>query len=232
MNREDYNNLKRFWDFSFRMNEETKKEILEYDMKYNELAPAIEHVDLIKKINKDAKMLDYGCGIGWASIIAAKEEIKNITAVDVSENSINLAKVYAQKFGCLDNIDFKAIDEDWLAKEKDKTYDFILTSNVLDVIFDEITFDILDNFSRILKDDGTLVVSLNYYVNPNDEKSKTMDIRDNKYVYFDNVLRLNSHSDQEWIDIFSKHFKLIELKYFSWAGEEKKTRRLFILKKK
>lgn len=231
MHTDDYNNLKKFWNFNFRLTDESKKEILEYEMEYTDMAPAPEHIELLKTINKDSIMLDYGCGDGWASIIASINGIKEIKAVDVSENSINLSKVYAEKFGCLDKINFEAIDEAWLAKEKDKSYDFIFTSNVLDVIFDEISMDILDNFNRILKDDGTLVVSLNYYIDPNSESTKKMDIREGKYVFFDNTLRLTSHSDQDWIDIFSKHFKVEELKYFSWSGEEKKTRRLFILKK-
>ena len=46
------------------------------------------------------------------------------------------------------------------------------------------------------------------------------------------VLRLTSLSDEEWKDLFAPYFNVESLTYFSWPGEEKETRRLFVLKKK
>ena len=58
-----------------------------------------------------------------------------------------------------------------------------------------------------------------------------MDVREDKYLFMDNVLRLLSLKDEEWIDLFTPYFEIVKLDYFAWPNEEQE-RRLFYLRKK
>ena len=83
----------------------------------------------------------------------------------------------------------------------------------------------------MLQKDGTAVFGFNYYIDP-----KVMEKRgcvvDGPHVYINNVLRLTSLKDEEWLDLFKEYYELVNLSYFSWPGEEKEKRRLFVLKRK
>jgi hypothetical protein len=81
-----------------------------------------------------------------------------------------------------------------------------------------------------LNDSGILVIGMNYYIDPNEVKD-IYDVKGNE-IYIDNVLRMYSLSDEEWINEFNKYFNVIKLEHFMWPGEEKELRRLFILNKK
>ena len=61
---------------------------------------------------------------------------------------------------------------------------------------------------------------------------RNIQFEDGVYLYMNCVLRLVNLSDQEWMDLFTPYFDIIKLDYFAWPGENKETRRLFILKKK
>ena len=64
------------------------------------------------------------------------------------------------------------------------------------------------------------------------EMEKRGCVVDGPHVYINNVLRLTSLKDEEWLDIFKEYYNLVSLSYFAWPGEEKETRRLFVLKRK
>ena len=65
---------------------------------------------------------------------------------------------------------------------------------------------------------------------PEAAKQRGMDLVEDKYLFVDNVLRLLSLSDEEWKELFLPYFEVEQLDYFAWPGEQKETRRLFILR--
>ena len=225
---DDYKNLVNFWDNNFKLSEEDKKEFDNIDSNdYMSIAPSAQ-IDL--SIFKGCKnVLDYGCGTGWASVIMAKHGVDKITAVDVSSNSIELTKLYAKAFNVSNHVYAKYIDSDWLKNEDSNKYDGFFSSNVIDVIPLDMAKDIIKEASRVVKKNSIVMFSLNYYIDPN-VMAKAYEVN-GSHIYIDGVLRLNSLTDDEWKEIFSEYFEVVDTKYFRWAGEDSDKRRYFILKK-
>ena len=202
-------NLIKFWDDRFNLSDEAINEINSLDpfKDYVNLAPSFALVNACKKIAKYDKILDYGSGYDWAGIIMSRSGAKDITGVDTSINAKKVSDIYCKYFNA--KINHLVIDYNYLEKVSDNTFDAIFTSNVLDVVEDDTRNYILKHLTRILKRNGMLVVGLNYYVpldkinNKNGKKN---------HLYIDNVLRLVSLTDKEWINIFEKEFKIINLK--------------------
>ena len=227
---EDYNKLKKFWDKNFLLTEEAKKEILEYDRDkdYTILAPSEKLIKACNELGTKTKVLDYGAGFGFASIIAKRAGAKEVIAFDTSKNARDLALYYANYFKA--DINYVASDEEWLHNEEDNKYDGIICSNVLDVLPLDISKDIIKNLARVAKRDALIIIGLNYYVDVN--KIPPINGKKTNLLYIDGVLRLMSLTDEEWADLFKEYFEVVKLEHFSWQGEEKEARRLFFLRKK
>lgn len=92
------------------------------DQKYNRLAAA--------KIAKGKTVLDCCTHTGAFALNAAKAGAKSVTAVDISEEALSMAKKNADKNGLCDNMSFVCADVfdllTRLSDEKRKDYDFII----------------------------------------------------------------------------------------------------------
>ena len=228
----DYINLVEFWNKNFAISVEEKEEFKNSikDDDYLNLAPSKKLFDVLTLFKDKKHVLDYGAGSGWASIIMAKSGVDKIDAVDVATNSQGMINIYASCFNVIDHIRALTIDDKWLKAQEANQYDGIFCSNVLDVIPLDMAKDIIKEVHRIVKDDGLVVFSFNYYIDPQLMEQKGYKVSGSQ-VYIDNVLRLNSLSDEEWQKQFNKYFDLERLDYFAWPNEEKETRRLFVLRK-
>ena len=228
---DDYKNLTRFWDNSFILNDDNKEEMkkrIDVENDWKDFSPSSKLTEALG-LFKD-NVLDYGCGNGWASIIMAKNGIKNIKACDVVPNSIKLLNFYKDLFNISNEIDASLIDSNWLSKEEINKYDGVFCSNVIDVLPLEMSKEIIEGIAKVAKKGATVIFSLNYYIDISNVKNKAFEVK-NSQIYIDNVLRLTSLSDDEWKNIFEKYFVDVKLSYFSWSGEEKESRRLFVMKK-
>ncbi len=227
---DDYKKLKTFWDKNFILTEEAKKEILEYDRDtdYKVLAPSEKLIIACNELGSKNKVLDYGAGFGFASIIAKRAGAKEVIAFDTSKNACDLALYYADYFKA--DINYVASDEKWLLNEEDNKYDGIICSNVLDVLPLDVSKNIMKNLARVAKCDALIIIGLNYYVDVN--KIPPKDGKKTNLLYIDGILRLLSLTDEEWANLFKDYFEVVKLEHFSWQGEEKELRRLFFLKKK
>jgi 2-polyprenyl-3-methyl-5-hydroxy-6-metoxy-1,4-benzoquinol methylase len=105
--------------------------------------------------NKQARILDIGCGTGRHSIELAKRGY-SVTGVDLSESLINRAKELAEKEKL--KIDFQIKD----ARELTFSNEFDLAIMICEGAFplmetDEMNFQILQNATRSLKENGKLI---------------------------------------------------------------------------
>ena len=228
----DYNDLVSFWNKNFILNAENKKQILETEGvkdSWKEMSPSEKLTDALKRFNGKENVLDYGCGDGWASITMAKNGVKNINACDVAPNSIKLLEFYKELFD-VKNINGFVIDSNWIKNEEANKYDGFYCSNVIDVVPFEMSKEIIKEAAKITKTGATVIFSLNYYIDPAVMQNKGCEVKNNQ-IYIENVLRLTALTDEEWKNEFAKYFNDIELSYFSWPGEEKEARRLFIMTK-
>ena len=226
---EKYTKLRDFWDSAFLLSpEEKEKYRLELKSEdYIEFAPSenLANACLTLKGN----VLDYGCGSGWASIIMAKHNI-SITSVDVSKNGIDALKFYSDVFEVNDKINAFTIDENWLSKEEDNKYDGIFSSNVLDVVPNDMAISMIKEFSRISKKGATIIIGMNFYIDKDMASSRGLELNSDNELYVDGVLRLLNKSDEEWKKEFSKYFTVTKIEYFAWPNEKVEKRRIFYLK--
>ena len=223
--------LIKFWDSALTLSEEEKEEIKNAkDMDYKQMAPAAKLCDAAEALCSCKKALDYGCGSGWASIIASKSGCADVTAVDIGENIIDMVKAYADAFGA--KINAFSISPDWLKTIPDQTFDGVICSNVLDVVPLETSKEIIKELARVSTPDAKIIIGLNFYMPPEVTVQRGMPLEEDKYLFVNGVLRLLSLKDEDWVGLFSPYFYVEKLDYFAWPGEPKETRRLFYLKNK
>ena len=200
---------------------------------WKELASADKLRDvIIRELSGCKKVLDYGCGEGWAAISLCKSGCKDVTGVDVVENAIKFAKILADAYKAGDGFKAECVGTDWIAKEKEATYDGIFCSNVIDVLPPEVSDDIIQNIARVATSDAKIVISMNYFKKTESNPEKDIEVKNGIEVYVNGVLRLVTRTDEEWSERFSKYFEVEKIDYFAWPGEDEETRRIFIMKKK
>lgn len=225
----DNEKLIRFWNSVFLLNDEELKNMPVEG--WRELAPCEKLFDAASELGKCKKVLDYGCGNGWAGIIAAKNGCLDVIAADAAEEALRATERYASIYGVDQIIHTVKADEDWLESIPDHAFDGLFCSNVLDVIPEETSISIIKEFARIVTDDANVVIGMNYYMSEKEAVEKGLELMDHHCLYIDGILRMVSMTDEEWIKIFSPYFTLISLDHFAWDGEKTERRRLFRLKK-
>ena len=224
----DYKNSLKFWDSAYK--KESQDNSLENSQNWKELAPSEKFIKALSIFSNCERMLDYGCGNGWGSIIAAKLGCKHITAVDLVKNAINFTLSNIKFYNAEKAIETSLITADWLQKEETNKYDGFFCSNVIDVVPEEIANNILKEAARVIKPDSNLIISLNFYLDTSKPSSRPFELKNNNYIYREGILRMVTRTDEDWSSIFSEYFNVEKLVHFSWPGEASETRRLFYLK--
>lgn len=105
--------------------------------------------------NKQAKILDLGCGIGRHSRELAKRGYQ-ITGIDLSESQLNRAKELADKEKL--NIDFQIQDARTLTFLNEFDLVIMLCEGAFPLMeTDEMNFQILQNATKAIKENGKLI---------------------------------------------------------------------------
>ena len=233
--RQDYEEAKDFWNTAFAMDDEAKQrteESTDREHGWKQMAPSEKLFEAARTLGSRKRVLDYGCGRGWAAIIAAKSGCADVTGVELAENAAKSAEFYAKLFEVNDRIRVRHVAEAWLADEAAESYDGIFCSNVLDVVPQEVAENIIENLARIAQKDAPVIIGMNYYMEPKDNPEKKMTVKNGNCVYVDNILRLVCRTDEEWTATLGRYFAVEKLDHFAWPGEAAERRRLFYLRKK
>ena len=222
MNKQTVNDdqaLLEFWSKAFLMSEEEKEEAAQADPgSWKELAPSEKLLRAAASLGGCRKVLDYGCGNGWAAVAAAKSGCPDVTATDPAEGEKQVNVIH--------------VSPAWLKTVPAETYDGLICSNVLDVVPPETAEAILREAARVVTPDAAVVIGMNYWLSPEEAAGKGLTLTDGCRLYLDGVLRLVSRTDAEWTEIFSPYFRVESLEYFAWPGEKKERRRLFHLRRR
>lgn len=227
---EDNRNLIAFWNKTLALTEEDRQAGQGAGKDgWREDAPSQKLFDAAASLGKKKKVLDYGCGSGWAAIIAAKSGCPCVVAVDVAQGGVESARFHAELYNA--NMQISLVGPDWLSSVPAGTFDGLVCSNVLDVVPTETALYIIREFSRIVTDDAEIVIGLNFHLSKEKAAARGIELEDGNRLYSDGVLRLVSRSDEEWESLFSPYFAVRSLDYFAWPGEKTETRRLFRLSK-
>lgn len=187
----------------------------------------------LKELVSADKLLDFGCGTGWASLYLKQVGCKDVTGVDQAANAIDVAIETAKLNGFTDGITFIAGDETYFNHVEDNTFEGFFTSNTLDVIPNDVTLKILAQINRTCKPDACILIMLNPYLTLEmNEKIKMEQI--SKDIYTKNgILRCVNRKTEEWITIFENNFILETYDEFECDDEPKGFgRRMFGLRNK
>ena len=230
---QDNRNLIAFWDKTLALTQEDRQAGQGAGADgWKEEAPSSKLFDAAASLGKKKKVLDYGCGSGWAGIIAEKSGCPCVVAVDVAQGGVESAKFHAELYKVAGSMQIDLVRPDWLSTVPAGTFDGLVCSNVLDVVPTETAMYIIREFSRIVTDDADLVIGLNFHLSREKAADRGIVLEDGNRLYSDGVLRLVSRSDEEWESLFAPYFAVRSLEYFAWPGEKTETRRLFRLSKK
>ena len=230
---QDNKNLVEFWDGAFTIPEEEKQAIRESGLSSpDEMAPSEKLLKAAAGLGAKKKVLDLGCGNGWAAAAAAKNGCGDVTAADPAPNAAETARFIAELCGVGDRVHAVCGGNDWLKTAPAGTFDGIFISNVLDTVPPETAEELLREAARVAAEDAEIVIGLNYYLSPEKAAEKDMELTDGCKLYMDGVLRLVSRTDEEWAALFEPYFTVENLEYFAWQGEPEEKRRLFRLREK
>ena len=233
--RQDYEEAKAFWNTAFALDDEAKQkagELTDREHGWKQMAPSEKLFEAARMLGGRQRVLDYGCGRGWAAIIAAKSGCNHVTGVELAENAAKSAEFYTKLFDVDDCVQVRHVAETWLSEEAAESYDGVFCSNVLDVVPQEVAENIVENLARIAKKDAPVIIGMNYYMEPKDNPEKKMTVKNGNCVYVDNILRLVCQTDEEWAETLGRYFVVEKLDHFAWPGEASERRRLFYLRKK
>lgn len=112
-----------------------------------------------KDLDKNSKILDYGCGMGGISQLFYDKYECQVDGVDISENELKKAKI---AFGDNENLNFLLLkDFDF----PEKKYDMVFSSQVIEHIHNPGNY--LKKINYMLKDEKYLVIGLPNIVNLN-----------------------------------------------------------------
>lgn len=112
------------------------------------------HVDSIWE--KDARILEVGCGVGaQTQIIAAKNPDAHFTSIDISEASIKLARKKIKALG-LTNVTFRVEDIRELSRKKGVRFDHVFLCFILEHLPDPA--EVLAALRHIIRPQGTITV--------------------------------------------------------------------------
>ncbi len=222
-----------FWNKAFSLSEEQQAETRNQAAEeWRELAPSPKLFQAASLLGQRKKVLDLGCGDGWAAIIAAKSGCPDVTAVDAAPGAVQAARLYSEIYGVRERIQVSCGASEWLERIPSGTFDGLICSNVLDVIPSETAEAILRETARIITQDACVIIGLNYYLSPEAAAARGMELKDGNRLYIDGILRLVSRTDSEWERFFSPWYTAERLEHFAWPGESEETRRLFWLRKR
>ena len=220
-----------FWDRAFAAGEEDEERDGEEE-DWRALAPSDKLYRAAAFMGQREKVLDFGCGSGWAGIIAAKSGCGCVTAADAAPGAVRAARENAARCGVSDRVHVVTAPRDWLETVPSGTYDGLFCSNVLDVIPPETARRIIRETARVTTRGAAVIVGLNYYLSPEAAAARGLDLIDGERLYMDGVLRLVSRTDEKWAQIFSPWYIVEKLEHFAWPGEAEELRRLFWLRKR
>jgi len=183
-----------------------------------------------KYVKEDSNVLDYGCGTGWALIeIARTVPFKNGIGIDTGANAIKYAAGCAEKSGDK-NLAFITGDQTEL-QAYPEYFDVAVSFNVIDVLPDDITKEVLEAIKKSLKPGGVALIGINPDF-PKDLLEKMGYTFKDGYMYKDEILRGNDKTLEQWESLLKEYFTLVETTTIALVDREKQyPRRFFILKK-
>lgn len=105
----------------------------------------------------DLNILEFGCNFGASSIVLAQMGA-NVTAIDVNENYVNLAKKNAAQYQLQDKINFLHLNDTQTLPFETAQFDLVIANSVLEYVPHQILKNVLREIDRVLKVGGDIQI--------------------------------------------------------------------------
>ena len=153
----NYEETIKFWDDRFGKSVSEKKYYnLKSPLKLNELEEGL------KWLVKDSEsIIDFGCGSGTLLFRSLFLGAKNVIGIDISPKAIELANQTSMINENNDKTNFIEGDVETLKNIETNSMDAAISSNTIDNILPQDSLLVLNEFNRILKKKGKLLIKLN-----------------------------------------------------------------------
>jgi len=102
-------------------------------------------------------ILEFGCNFGASSIVLAQMGA-NVTAIDVNENYVNLAKKNAAQYRLQDKINFNHTEDTQTLPFDTGQFDLVIANSVLEYVPHKILKTVLLEIDRVLKVGGDIQI--------------------------------------------------------------------------
>ncbi|MFU2316919.1 class I SAM-dependent methyltransferase [Rahnella sp. PCH160] len=144
-------------------------------------------------LNSKKDVLEVGTATGVTAIELAKLTACNITAIDIDDNNLSVARERAEKENVAHLISFENRDATD-TKFENKTFDMVFCGNVTSYFDDKIKA--IKEYDRVLKDNGLIAAIPMYYINKPSEKlvSEVSDAID---------VNISPLYKKDWVDFFN-----------------------------
>lgn len=106
---------------------------------------------------KDLKILEFGCNVGASAILFAHMGAR-VTASDISEGWVELARLNARRYG-LDNIDFAHVPDSRHLPYQDGQFDLVACNSVLEYVDPAETAAVQREIDRVLAPGGMILLT-------------------------------------------------------------------------
>ena len=166
----------------------------------------IENLLLNLKKNKTT-VLDYCCGTGLFSIFPALNNYK-VFGMDISENSINIAKKKAKNYGVHNNCKFEKMDAEKLDYDEN-TFDIVVAYNSLSYLDLEKSYQELN---RVTKPDGKIIIMDSLGNNPIFQINRNKNLK----KWAPEFMRKFTILKKSDLDNAKKYFSLEEINYYNF----------------
>ena len=187
---------------------------------WNKVAPVKEfttpiQMNIFKKyVNKNANILDIGCGYGRTLNELYNNEYKNSIGIDFSEKMIEKGK------NLYPHLTFEIMEEG-KTKYSENTFDAVILLAVLTcIIANEEQMELLNEIRKILKPNGIIYIN-DFLLNTDDSNIKRYKEYETKYRNY-GVFELPEgaivrHHDKKWVKKSLEIFNTLEYKEIEYT---------------
>ena len=197
----------------------------------NDVKPENKLDEYLKELGDSSeKILDLGTGTGYgllnAKILGGK--VKYGLGIDPSVNAINFINQTCE-LSNIDGLEFKVGNHKILREYEKDYFDGIICSNVLDVVPEETSLEMIEELTRVLKPNGLFVMKINFYLTEElIKKIKMIEVAKNTYA-INGIVRGLNYTVDEWVQKL-KGFELIKTGEFERIKDGPKDRVLMLRK--
>lgn len=202
----DNNKIIEFWNSQF-------SKVEKYVFKQSDFVCESSLDKMLKFIGDNcSSVLDFGCGLGFCLFEAKAfgSKMEKGLGIDSSIEAINYCNAAKKNFPTLE---FIQDDGSNLKNIKENQFDGIVCSNVLDVIPEDVSTPIINEFIRILPEKGYLLLKVNFYLTEELAVKCNLENKHDNYYYHNDILRGVNLTKEEWENKF-KPLKLVKFDYF------------------